>query len=303
MKVLFVVVTYNAMPWIENCFQSISAISSIIERDAFVVDNGSTDGTQAYLKKQFPWVIFQQSEKNLGFGKANNIGLQYALDNNYDYVYLLNQDAWVFPETISTLVEISLKHPDYGILSPFQMSGDDYSIDFAFSSRLKSWSCYKKLLDDIYGNSLQDVYEVERVMAAHWFMTKTCITKVGGFSPTFPHYGEDDNYSERVRYKGLKIGIVPRLRVVHDRQWRKVDKKKRLYQNYTEWLFRLSSPFLSPFKEYLNLIRPVLSSVIRNKSYIPLSYFWQVTVRYRRIVQNRKESMEKSCSFLNANNK
>ena len=228
MKILFVIVTYNAMPWIDKCFQSIADNKSKIECDALVVDNGSTDGSQAYIKDNYPWVIFQQSIDNLGFGRANNIGLQYALDNNYDYAYLLNQDAWVLPETVASLIEIARKHPEYGILSPFQMSADQYSIDKAFSTRIKTGESYFAILNDLYNNRSKDVYPVESVMAAHWFITKKCIETVGGFSPTFPHYGEDDNYSERVKYKGLKIGVVPGLKVVHDREYRQTDNNKHL---------------------------------------------------------------------------
>lgn len=299
MKILFVIVTYNAMPWIDNCFQSIANMPSGIEHDAFVVDNGSSDGTQTYLNKHYPWVIFQQSAKNLGFGRANNIGLQYAIDNDYDYVYLLNQDAWIFPETIKELIKISITYPEYGIISPFQMSADNYSIDRGFSERLKSWPCFNEMLNDIYNNNSREIYEADSVMAAHWFMTRKCVEKVGGFSPTFSHYGEDDNYSERVKYKGFKIGVAPKLKVVHDRQWRKADKSKMIYQSYTECLFKLSSPTVGTFsRSFFSIVRQSIRSSSHYKSFIPFKYLFSICSSLKSISHNRTISMTDDCAFL-----
>ena len=99
-------------------------------------------------------MIFQQSAENLGFGRANNLGLQYALDNRYDYVYLLNQDAWIFPDTFETLVDISKRYPEYGIISPLQMNSDLYHIDVNIIQNTCSWYSNKDLLNDMYNKTL-----------------------------------------------------------------------------------------------------------------------------------------------------
>ena len=297
MKILFIIVTYNAMQWVERCFDSLK--KSIVKLDVFVVDNGSTDGTQAFIKGHYPEVMFQQSDKNLGFGKANNLGLQYALDNAYDFVYLLNQDAWILPETVSSLIEISQKRPEYGILSPFQMSADEYSIDPNFSSRLKTWGCYAEMTNDMYNGCLKDVYDVEGVMAAHWFMTRKCLDIVGGFSPTFPHYGEDDNYAERVRYKGLKIGVVPKLKVVHDRMLRKDDNAKKIYKNYMKSLVYLSSPYKSTKQTLLFSFRKSVNSSWKYKTIKPIANFCNVIRNLNVIKKNKHITMFKECAFLN----
>lgn len=297
MKILVIIVTYNAMQWVERCFDSLK--KSIAKLDVFVVDNGSTDGTQAYIKGHYPEVMFQQSDKNLGFGKANNLGLQYALDNAYDFVYLLNQDAWVFPKTISSLIEISQKHSDYGVLSPFQMSADEFCIDPNFSSRLKTWGCYAEMTNDMYNGCLKDVYDVEGVMAAHWFVTRKCLETVGGFSPTFPHYGEDDNYTERVRYKGLKIGVVPKLKVVHDRMLRKDDNAKKIYKNYMKSLVYLSSPYKSTKQTLLYLLRKSVNTSWKYKTIKPFANFCKVIGDLNVIKKNKHITMVKECAFLN----
>lgn len=82
-KIYFIIVTYNAMKWAEKCFSSLR--NSSIPVHTIVVDNGSIDGTQDYIKSQFPDVELIQSAENLGFGKANNIGIEKAYKNGADF--------------------------------------------------------------------------------------------------------------------------------------------------------------------------------------------------------------------------
>ena len=105
-KVLVIIVTYNAHDWIHQCLDSVD-----MERyDAIVVDNASTDDTLSILQEEYPKAIVRAMDKNLGFGQANNIGLRYALDNGYDYVLLLNQDAWLLLDTIEKLIAAQKQH-------------------------------------------------------------------------------------------------------------------------------------------------------------------------------------------------
>lgn len=98
MENLFVIiVTYNGEKWIDKCLSSV--YKSTIPLTTIVIDNKSSDNTVQYIKTNFPMVILFEYQNNLGFGKANNIGIEYALKNNADYIYLLNQDAWVDPNT------------------------------------------------------------------------------------------------------------------------------------------------------------------------------------------------------------
>lgn len=297
MKVIVIIVTYNGIEWVRRCFDSLK--ESIIEPDVFVVDNGSKDGTQDYIKKNYPKTIFQQSSENLGFGKANNIGLQYALDNGYDYAYLLNQDAWIFPETIGELIRISKAYPEYGILSPFQINANG-QIDNNFYIRISLTTIFQQLFNDIYNNEEKDVYEVPSMMAAHWFLPRKTIIKIGGFSPSFPHYGEDDNYSNRVIYHGFKIGITPKLRVVHDRAWRKSNKEKEMYSGFTTSIYYINNPLVSPFSSYVLSLKIAISNAVRFQSYKPLFYFFKLVGNSKKYMNNRRSSKNNACAFLKA---
>lgn len=238
-NVLVIIVTYNAMKWAERCINSI--IQSDVHVDVYVIDNGSSDGTQEFFRNNYPNVFFTQNESNEGFGAANNKGMIYALKNSYKYVYLLNQDAWVDSNVFSQLILLAEKHPEYGVLSPLQMTGDGKKMDKNFHFNVMEKRC-KGLLKDLNSGCIKDIYATEFVMAAHWFLRTEDLLKVGLFSPAFQHYGEDGNLISRYKYWGYKIGICPQIKAYHDRQYRKDSPEKQLYLNYVRLLVELNNP-------------------------------------------------------------
>ncbi len=240
---LVIIVTYNAMQWAKRCFDSL--LASSVKCDVYVVDNGSTDRTQDYIQKEYPDVMFSQSEENLGFGRANNKGLDYAIQNDYKYVYLLNQDAWVLPDTFERLIKVSCNHSEYGILSPMQLQANMEHFDNNFRITILGYSqsSTPSLVEDLYFQRGGDIYEVDKVMAAHWLLTRECVLTVGGFSPSFPHYGEDDNFIHRAHYWKMKVGVVPSAKAVHDRSDPVWSQEKEAYVNYyIQQISRCSNP-------------------------------------------------------------
>lgn len=291
-SVLVVIVTYNAIQWIHKCIQSL--LESTIYVDIYIIDNGSTDGTQKWIIDNCPRAIFYQSTDNLGFGKANNIGFRYAIDNGYDYVYLLNQDAWVLEDTISTLLQVSAKYPDYGIVSPIQCSASLSSFDdnfFRFS--LTNENVYNQLF--VHSNC--DICEVDFVMAAHWLVSRECLLSVGAFSPSFPHYGEDDNYIQRAIYHGFKVGVTFNARAVHDRANRPLSNEKSIYLTYIHMIVDLSNPIkldASLFRYVFDLLK----SFVKYRTFAGLRYLLLFYIKKSVFVRNRLVSTQKG-AFLN----
>lgn len=252
-SILVIIVTWNGMKWIDKCIRSV--LSSSVPADIFIVDNGSTDGTKEYIAKTWSEIMLTASESNLGFGRANNIGLQYAVDHGYGFIYLLNQDAWVEKDTFATLTCLHERYPQYGILSPVQIQANGRHMDSNFLMRMAARTVGDSLTEDLYFGHVKDIYDVEDVMAAHWSVTRECLLAVGGFSPTFKHYGEDNNFIDRALYHGFKVGIVPGTRAVHDRETRKDTPASLAHRCYTMSLIWLSDintrpAFLKAFMKY-----------------------------------------------------
>lgn len=301
MKLLVIIVTYNGHQWIDKCLGSLR--TSTIRPDVYIVDNGSSDGTQEYIKLNYSEVMFHQSNENLGFGRANNMGLQYALDNGYEYVYLLNQDAWVFPNTFELLINAFETNPDFGILSPIQMQANESYLDESFKKCI-SVSHY---VDSLYNNAILGInlnhpYEVGMTMAAHWMISKNCLKTVGGFSPTFPHYGEDVNYNDRIHYWKFKMGIVPAAKAIHDREKRSDSIKKLLHMYKMTELSYLSNPISHHKPWIIYYLQHVFMFITKYNTLSYLSVFGNIICQLKSIKRNKMLSKD-VCAFLTLNSK
>lgn len=235
MTVWVVVVTHNGEHWLKTC------LNSLANHQVIVIDNASTDHTPEILTP-FPHI---RLSKNLGFGRANNIGIRHALDNGADYVFLLNQDAWVAPDAIETLVAQAEQNPAFGLLSPVHLLASGIAVEAGFSSEILNQG-NKDFFSDLYMGKTQVVYSVERVNAAAWLLSSACLREVGGFDPLFFMYGEDFDLCNRVLHHGWKIGVVPSAVIFHDKVYRKHPGwsgiPRRSQRLYADFLFPLKQP-------------------------------------------------------------
>lgn len=238
-KLISIVVTYNGARWIKWCLNSL--ISSSLPTEVIVVDNKSVDSTTEIIKSNYPQVQLVEVDHNMGFGKANNIGLRIALDLNADYIFLLNQDACVKTNTLRELIVAHKGNKEYGILSPLHLTGDGNLLDDYFSRYLMSSRIggFELISQKVIGRATKDIYPVKFVNAAAWLVSKQCLNVIGGFDPLFPHYGEDNNYINRVHYHSLKVGVVPCAVAYHDRENRG----------------RETGMAINPFKQELDILR------------------------------------------------
>lgn len=228
LKLFVIIVTYKGQPWYDRCFASLR--ESTIPVQTIVVDNASNDGTVEYIREHFPEIHLIESKENLGFGKGNNVGLRYALDHGCDYVFLLNQDAWVDADALEKLVEIHSKHSEYGILSPIHLNAEKTGIEKGLVLYLDDRRVTDKaLFEDLYFGRLKEVYDTKYINAAAWLLPRKTLETVGGFDPIFSHYGEDDNYLDRVKYHKMKTGICPTCVAVHDTV-RRIDSTEKKVQ-------------------------------------------------------------------------
>lgn len=290
-RILVIIVTYNAMKWADRCFGSLRDSRQPV--DVFVVDNGSADGTAEHIRNHYPEVMLHCAGENYGFGKANNIGLEYALAYGYDYVYLMNQDAWVFPDTLDNLVEALSTHQEYGILSPVQMTASMERPDPRFKV---------KCLDrEISAYESGRIHDADFVMAAHWLVTRRCLQSVGGFSPAFRHYGEDDNFIHRALWKGFKVGFLAGTYAVHDREMRTVAKSAAMRLKCVASVVKLSNPsYCLPFRLVAQPLE-LLAISVRYMSFDVLKFIPSFVASCPKMVKLRRESLAEG-AFLNVPN-
>jgi GT2 family glycosyltransferase len=219
-KIAVVIVTFNGEIWIKKNLNSLFKTNYPIE--IIIVDNASTDETIPIIK-EYNAIELIQNKNNLGFGKANNIGIDLALKKGADAIFLLNQDTWIFENTISNLAEVLFQNPNLGIVSPIHYSAEESILDENFNTY------YNRFNKEEDSESLRIVPFVN---AAAWLVSKECLSKTGYFDPIFNHYGEDRNYCERVKYHGFKIGVAKKAAICHDRIVKLNSNKIELQSKY-----------------------------------------------------------------------
>ena len=252
-KIHIIIVTYNAMKWAERCFSSLR--KSSVPLSAYVVDNGSTDGTQDYINKNFPEVDFHQSPENLGFGRANNLAIEKAFRDGAEFFYLMNQDAWIFENTFSELIKLYENYEnkeEIGIISPMHLDGSEKLLDFHFERYLARSVEKNRIISELFLNSERNFVEVDFVNAAHWFLPKSTIEKVGGFNPFFFHGAEDYDYVNRIRYHQKKILVSLNSIVVHDAKKLISDKpeSEKTKDRHTSIRMQRETKFMNPHEDF-----------------------------------------------------
>lgn len=284
-KVYIVLVTYNGAAWIDENLCSLQQSGYPVQ--VIAVDNASADSTVALLGR-YDGIDVILSPENLGFGKANNIGIKKALAQGADYIFLLNQDAWVFTDTIGSLIQKMENNPALGILSPMHYNADELTLDAGFTTYYSRKTGYTD----------KDIAKVPFVNAAAWMLSRACIEKIGFFEPLFGHYGEDRNYCDRVTYHKFLIGIDETSKVVHDRVIIRNFKKDVIQSRYkllTTILninFTMGKAYMLALKEVIGLPKYFAKYYSLNKVlqlFINLAqYYFVLIFKYKTIAAARR---------------
>jgi len=271
-KVFVIITTFNGKHWYDRCFRSLQ--NSDLPVQVIVIDNASSDNTISYIQTNFPKVHLIVSEINIGFGQANNKGIAFALNQGADYVFLLNQDAWIEPNTISELINAQKKQPEYGILSPIHLNAQKTAIEKGLIIYLTTTRhTPNELISDFYLGLKKEIYDTNYVNAAAWLIPRNTIETVGGFDPLFFHYAEDDNYLSRVIFHGFKVGLVPKVTICHDTE-RRLELIHKTSITFDKWLLQRSTDLLYDDQHINTMIREY-----KNQAFVKLITFHWTTFK------------------------
>jgi GT2 family glycosyltransferase len=277
-RVFAVVVTHNGGRWIRQCLDSLRA--SNYEVCTIVVDNASSDNTTRIVRS-YGDIALTEVRRNLGFGRANNIGISEALRRGADHIFLLNQDAYVSEESIRHLVRCVEQDRSLGIVGPIHFDGEGKRLDANFV-RYYLLPQATDLVADLLMASVSRYYLLKAeqpqelgLCAAAWLMTRECLLAIGGFDPMFFMYGEDADLCGRASYHGFSIALVPEARIFHWRGGRREGRTGSCYQRIAErasvtrsqLLFKAKRPTRSLLRNtYRAIVEEVFSSVSNGMS-------------------------------------
>ena len=256
-SILVVIVLHEAAEWVEFCLAPLVGAEFL---DIVCVDNASSDETVSKLLKDFPSITLICSEENLGFGRANNLGIDNSLRDNHQHIFLLNQDARIAPEAILELAEIQSNNPSFGVVSPLHFTRTEEDLDPLFSSYLSSDVTPQLLSDLLLRKTPAPVYATKFVNAALWLISSDCLSRVGVFDPRFPHYSEDDDYVRRVRIAGFLVGICPGVMAEHVRGYGSGGRTAQFYRSaesrsYSNALLKMKYGNRGRATQFLDVLR------------------------------------------------
>lgn len=200
------VLNFNGLEHLEECFSSLSKLDYPKSRyEVIMIDNGSADGSVAFVRKHFSWVKVLKLDKNYGFAEGNNRGLRAAKG---EYIVFLNNDTKVRPHWLSGLVDVANISEDVGICGS---------------------KIFDQKLNAVVGEGRLNVLGVPEIISRHTKATecffvsgasmlvkRKVLKRLGQcFDPEFFAYFEDVDLCWRAKLAGYKVMYAPASEVVH----------------------------------------------------------------------------------------
>ncbi len=219
------IVSHNAKDHLLACIRALHA-SADVPLETVLVDNDSSDGSAAAVTADYPQATVLIQEKNLGYGRAANVGLERCTGR---FVLLVNPDVTVDLQCVGRLADFMLTRPDAGAVGP-RLLMDDGSLD---AGARRSFPEPRTLFYRTVGLSRlfprsprfgrynmghvdeTEVHEIDSGTADCLMLRRAALDRVGFFDPRYYMYGEDVDLCYRLKLGGWKVFYLPTASGVH----------------------------------------------------------------------------------------
>jgi len=220
-----VIVTWNVKRYVQECLGSLRRQAACPQIEVIVVDNASSDGTTEFIAECFPYVKVIQNKSNLGYARANNIGLQHCKGK---YICLVNPDINLPPDCLAKIFGYMEQDSSVGMLGP-RMLGPDGKVRRSCMRFPGAWNvfCRAMGLDTIFkstrflrGLLMHDfgfdrVCDVDVLNGWFWVVRREALEQVGPLDERFFMYGEDTDWCYRFHQNRWRTVFYPEAQAVH----------------------------------------------------------------------------------------
>jgi len=227
MDISVIIVSWNARHFLEECLGTLSAVRFSRTVEIIVVDNASTDGSPEMVEGQFSHVRLIRNGQNLGFAKANNIGIRESTGR---YVALINSDIKVLGNCLDPLANYLDKHPDVGNVGP-RILNRDMTLQSSCRKFPNLWNnfCEASGLFRLFpGSSFfstehmlysphDKVVDVDVLVGCFWMVRRETLDRIGLLDEDFFIYAEDVDWCRRCGRAGWRITFFPGVEAIHYR--------------------------------------------------------------------------------------
>jgi hypothetical protein len=245
------VVSYNVKGLLLKCLEALYAHADV-PTEVIVVDNASTDGSAAAVAAEYPDAVVLEQPRNLGFGRANNVGLERCQGR---FVLLLNPDVTVNPQAVGRLADFLITRPDAAAVGPRLMFPDGkLDPDARRSFPVPRTLFYRTVgLNRVFPRSRvfgrenmghipdTEVHEMDAGTAACLMVRMTALDRVGFFDPRYFMYGEDLDLCYRLKLGGWKVFYLPSATAIHHKgaATRQAQSKMLYEQHRAMWAYHM----------------------------------------------------------------
>lgn len=216
MDVSVIIVNYNTRQLLDECLGTIYKQTKGIRFEVIVVDNASKDGSERYIVEHYPQVRWINSGGNLGFGRANNLGVKHAVGK---YLFLLNSDTLLLNNAIKEFYEYAEAHTNehIGVLGCWLLDKDrkpnnsfgQFPTPRSEMQYLLGRSCVKDVMPQGGCN------DVDYIIGADMYMRKDIFDSFGGFDSNFFMYYEETDLQYRMARSGYVRRVIPKPLIIH----------------------------------------------------------------------------------------
>lgn len=199
------IVTYNNISTINDTLKSLFEFTADIDFKLYIVDNGSSDGTVEFIKKNYPQAEIIVAEKNLGFGAGHNKVISMI---NSKYHVVINPDIVFVENTVKKMTDYLEKHDEIGLLSPkicfpngnSQILGKrNPKLKYLVASRLRGDSPGKLLREyAMLDENLDEPVEIENATGCFMIFRTSVLKKINGFDERYFMYFEDSDITREI---------------------------------------------------------------------------------------------------------
>jgi len=223
--VSIIIISFNTQALLRHCLRTVRQHSDGLSVETIVVDNASRDGSAKMVAAEFPDVKLLRSDVNLGFGVANNLGLQQAAG---EYLVLLNSDAFLREGTLRLSLELMRSHPECGVGAAKQVGRngdyqpsarrypnlrDEFLMLTGLAARFPRSKFFGRF--DRTWASPDEPCETDWTPGAYAILRREALDRVGLFDPRFFLYYEEVDLFRRIQQAGYKILYWPQIVVTH----------------------------------------------------------------------------------------
>lgn len=254
MDISVIIVNYNTKQLTAQCISSVKEYTHSVEYEIIVVDNASTDGSREHFHA-VENIIFLPQKENLGFGKANNKGLEVAKGK---YIFFLNSDTYLRNNALKLFFDFAERQSGNVGCMGCLLRGADGKYTHSFGHFPNKWNClYARVVSPFYSfvgkkySTLDDKslikgssFSVDYVTGADLFVRKELLDKLGAFDPDFFMYYEETEMQHRFAKAGCRSVITTTPDIIHLEGASMTSENRKKRKNYRKMMMVQRSQFL-----------------------------------------------------------